>query len=49
MARVPSPEYLILDIETIPDVERWQRPETHEGGFPPSWAHRIIVIGQPVR
>jgi predicted PolB exonuclease-like 3'-5' exonuclease len=45
---VPSPEYLILDIETIPDVERWQRPETSPGvemGFPPTWAHRIIVIG----
>lgn len=48
MARVPSPEYLILDIETIPDVERWHRPETlggEPGGFPPSWAHRIVVIG----
>lgn len=51
MARVPSPEYLIVDIETVPDVERWQRPEPApgaEGGsppFPPTWAHRIIVIG----
>jgi hypothetical protein len=53
VARVPSPEYLVLDIETIPDVERWQRPEAPAGaeggfpqsGFPPSWAHRIIVIG----
>lgn len=57
MARVPSPEYLVLDIETIPDALRWQRPEASpgaEGGggggggyppFPPSWAHRIIVIG----
>lgn len=45
---MPSPEYLVLDIETIPDVERWQRPETSPGvesGFPPAWAHRIIVIG----
>jgi predicted PolB exonuclease-like 3'-5' exonuclease len=51
VARVPSPEYLILDIETIPDVERWQRPAAPPGGeggyppFPPSWAHRIVVIG----
>jgi 3'-5' exonuclease len=38
---------LILDIETIPDVERWQRPESSssDNPFPPSWAHRIIVIG----
>lgn len=47
MARAPSPEYLILDIETIPDGARWQRPETAGGdaAFPPPWAHRIIVIG----
>lgn len=55
MARTPSAEYLILDIETIPDVERWKRPDlpgvTPDTGspavtpFPPSWAHRIIVIG----
>ena len=55
MARTPSAEYLILDIETIPDVERWKRPElqgvTPDTGipastpFPPAWAHRIIVIG----
>ncbi|HEU4732015.1 MAG TPA: 3'-5' exonuclease [Kofleriaceae bacterium] len=47
MARTPSAEYLILDIETIPDTERWNRPETPHGesAFPPTWAHRIIVIG----
>ena len=74
MARTPSAEYLILDIETIPDTERWTRaepidsgpprskernhptarvplagarPETPHGepAFPPTWAHRIIVIG----
>ena len=48
MARAPSPEYLILDIETIPDTGRWHRPETSpgtEGAFPPTWAHRIIVMG----
>lgn len=47
MARTPSAEYLILDIETIPDTERWSRPETSHGepAFPPTWAHRIIVVG----
>ena len=47
MARTPSAEYLILDIETIPDSDRWQRPDLANGGeaFPPTWAHRIIVIG----
>lgn len=66
MARTPSAEYLILDIETIPDVERWKRDVTQNttgeaaptaaltsappgkpdrSGFPPTWAHRIVVIG----
>ncbi len=53
MARTPSAEYLILDIETVPDTSRWARPEAAGGeppqpdraGFPPTWAHRIIVIG----
>ncbi|HET9625330.1 MAG TPA: ribonuclease H-like domain-containing protein [Kofleriaceae bacterium] len=47
MARTPSAEYLIVDIETVPDGERWIRPETAHGepAFPPIWAHRIIVIG----
>ena len=47
MARTPSAEYLILDIETVPDTDRWQRPDVANGGevFPPTWAHRIIVIG----
>ncbi len=46
--RTPRAEYLILDIETVPDVERWARPETPEGvdpPFPPTWAHRIVVMG----
>jgi hypothetical protein len=41
-------EYLVLDLETIPDTSRWVRPETPmgtEAPFPPAWAHRIIVIG----
>jgi 3'-5' exonuclease len=47
VARTPSAEYLILDIETVPDSVRWQRPDMANGGeaFPPTWAHRIIVIG----
>ncbi len=48
VARTPSAEYLVLDIETIPDDERWSRPEaqvTPGGAFPPTWAHRIVVVG----
>lgn len=48
MARPASPEYLILDIETVPDADRWARPEVPHGveaPFPPAWAHRPIVIG----
>lgn len=43
-----EPEFLILDLETIPDVDRWKRPELPHGvesPFPPTWAHRIIVVG----
>jgi 3'-5' exonuclease len=42
-----GPEYLVLDIETVPDT-RWHRPEMPQGiepPFPPTWAHRIIVVG----
>ena len=57
MARTPSAEYLVLDIETIPDTERWNRPDVTDAAapgasprplvaaFPPTWAHRIVVIG----
>jgi len=48
VARTPRAEYLILDIETIPDTQRWLRPETPDGvepPFPPTWAHRIVVLG----
>jgi predicted PolB exonuclease-like 3'-5' exonuclease len=44
VARTPSAEYLVLDIETIPDTERWTAPES-PAPFPPTWAHRIVVIG----
>jgi predicted PolB exonuclease-like 3'-5' exonuclease len=42
------PEYLVVDIETIPDGSRWARPElphSVEPPFPPIWAHRVVVIG----
>lgn len=45
MARLPSAEYLVLDIETVPDTERWQPPQDQQVTFPPTWAHRIVVIG----
>jgi hypothetical protein len=55
VARAPRPEYLVLDIETVPDVQRWTRPVSPEGAapapdrkadaFPPIWAHRIVVVG----
>jgi hypothetical protein len=48
VARSPSTEYLVLDIETVPDTGRWSPDPTTDGGrvpFPPAWAHRIIVIG----
>lgn len=47
MARAKS-EYLVLDIETVPDQLRWKAPERPPGvepPFPPTWAHRVIVIG----
>jgi predicted PolB exonuclease-like 3'-5' exonuclease len=44
VARTPSAEYLVLDIETVPDNERWSPPE-QPAPFPPTWAHRIVVIG----
>jgi predicted PolB exonuclease-like 3'-5' exonuclease len=45
---VARSEYLVLDIETVPDLVRWKAPERPPGvepPFPPTWAHRIIVIG----
>jgi 3'-5' exonuclease len=48
VARTPSAEYLIVDIETVPDGERWRRPEPPHGAesvFPPTWAHRIVAVG----
>ena len=42
-----SIEYLVLDIETVPDTARWTVPTEPDrpAPFPPPWAHRIIVIG----
>ncbi len=54
MVRNPSAEYLVLDIETVPDTLRWNRPSPAPGGaqgeapatvWAPTWAQRIIVIG----
>jgi hypothetical protein len=50
VARTPSADYLVLDIETVPDAARWQKPPAREDHarpdvFPPNWAHQIIVIG----
>jgi predicted PolB exonuclease-like 3'-5' exonuclease len=47
VARAKS-EYLVLDIETVPDHARWKPPERPPGvepPFPPTWAHRVIVVG----
>lgn len=41
-------EHLILDIETVPDLARWSKPDLPPGveaPFPPTWAHRVIVVG----
>lgn len=47
VARTPRAESLVLDLETVPDTSRWSRPDTPHGdaAFPPTWAHRIVVIG----
>jgi predicted PolB exonuclease-like 3'-5' exonuclease len=50
LAFVPRAQrsYLVLDIETVPDGDRWIRPDTPTGTerpFPPTYAHRVIVIG----
>jgi 3'-5' exonuclease len=43
-------EYLVVDIETVPDAARWAPPDAALDGrgpapFPPTWAHRVIAIG----
>lgn len=40
--------YLVLDIETVPDGELYERPDVAAGverPFPPLYAHKPIVIG----
>ncbi|HWM86188.1 MAG TPA: ribonuclease H-like domain-containing protein [Kofleriaceae bacterium] len=50
MARPPK-SYLVLDIETVPDEGLWRHPDGATGPgatsrpFPPTYAHRVIVIG----
>jgi hypothetical protein len=47
----PPKSYLVLDIETVPDEGLWTCPDTPPGfgtaerPFPPTYAHRVIVIG----
>jgi hypothetical protein len=49
VARTPSAEYLVLDIETVPDTQRWAAPDPtvapNSSAFPPNWAHRVVTIG----
>jgi 3'-5' exonuclease len=49
VARTPTAEYLVLDIETVPDSQRWAAPDPaispNASAFPPNWAHRIVTIG----
>lgn len=43
-----SSGYLIVDIETVPDTRLWACPEVPLGAqrpFPPTYAHRVIVVG----
>jgi len=44
----PSSGYLVVDIETVPDTSLWTCPDVALGGerpFPPTYAHRVIVVG----
>lgn len=44
----PAKSYLVLDIETVPDSTLWIAPDTpmgRERPFPPTYAHRVIVVG----
>jgi predicted PolB exonuclease-like 3'-5' exonuclease len=44
----PDPSYLVLDIETVPDVALWRDAERAAGPdrpFPPTYAHKVIVVG----
>lgn len=37
--------YLVLDIETVPDLTRWSSPADKPDAFPPVFAHRIVCVG----
>jgi predicted PolB exonuclease-like 3'-5' exonuclease len=46
--RLMSAPFLILDLETVPDLELWTPPPPDPEGpdiFAPIWAHRIVTIG----
>ena len=40
-----SSQYLIVDIETVPDRRIWQPAKEDPSVFPPLYAHRVIVLG----
>lgn len=40
--------YLVLDLETIPDLSRWSPPADKPDAFAPTWAQRIVCIGYAV-
>ncbi len=37
--------YLVLDLETVPDLSRWTPPADKPDTFAPAWAQRVIVAG----
>lgn len=45
MPRTAAAAYLVLDIETVPDAARWEKPADRPDAFPPNWAMQIVVIG----
>ena len=48
LAVLAQQSYLVLDIETVPDTALWSCPDTPMGverPFPPTYAHRVVVVG----
>lgn len=37
--------YLVLDLETVPDLSRWSPPADKPDAFAPTWAQRIVCVG----
>lgn len=45
---MPTSGYLVVDIETVPDPELYDRPELQNGvapPFPPLYVHKLVVLG----